>query len=108
MAPRCSATPPSMATSSLSVEVWHCRASLYCLLHLLLASPTTLRFGTVDLVCFSPEFKFVGHALKPVVYERESDALVKLLPSLEMPSDHLPVVVDLSLPPLTASTMQQL
>ena len=60
--------------------------------------------GVVDHIYYSapkeveePHFEFVRHVFEPLTYE-SGKALFTPLPSLEMPSDHAPVVVDLKLP----------
>ena len=50
-----------------------------------------------DHIFYSPQFTFVRHAWGPLVFNSPHDALNELLPDLGIPSDHVPVVVDLEL-----------
>ena len=52
----------------------------------------------IDHVYYSQPFKFVRHALPPLRYESKESARTQLLPSLAVPSDHAPVIVDFELP----------
>lgn len=54
-------------------------------------------FGVVDHIYFSGGMEFKAHIASPLEYEN-SEAMRHLLPSLEMPSDHVPVIVDFILP----------
>lgn len=56
-------------------------------------------YGLVDHIFFGPDFTLKQHAWEPLVHESVEKAHEQLLPSLAIPSDHLPVVVDLLLPP---------
>jgi len=51
----------------------------------------------IDHIFFNPRaFELQGHVFRPVHFASPSDALPHMLPTLAMPSDHLPVVVDLT------------
>eukprot|EP00965_Chrysotila_dentata_P077494 2558194-Pleurochrysis_carterae.AAC.3 len=54
-------------------------------------------FGVIDHVFFWPPFSSATHAIDPIRFPTLADARRYLLPSLAMPSDHMPVLVDLSL-----------
>ena len=51
--------------------------------------------GVIDHVFFSRHFLGSRHAWLPLTYATPADARRDLLPSLSIPSDHAPVVVDL-------------
>ncbi|KAL1503443.1 hypothetical protein AB1Y20_011931 [Prymnesium parvum] len=53
--------------------------------------------GVVDHIYYSGGMEFMQHVAAPLEFER-SEAKRHLLPSLEMPSDHVPVIVDFNLP----------
>ncbi|KAL1503429.1 hypothetical protein AB1Y20_011917 [Prymnesium parvum] len=53
--------------------------------------------GVIDHIYYSGGMEFEAHVASPLEYER-SEATRHLLPSLEMPSDHVPVIVDFNLP----------
>ena len=52
-----------------------------------------------DYIYFSPHFAFQKHAVAPAMFPSRTTALEHLLPSLSVPSDHMPVACDFSLPP---------
>mmetsp|Transcript_21968 Transcript_21968/g.52695 ORF Transcript_21968/g.52695 Transcript_21968/m.52695 type:complete len:597 (-) Transcript_21968:861-2651(-) len=56
-------------------------------------------FGVVDHIYYSASggMEFEAHVAPPLEYE-SSEAMRHLLPSLDMPSDHVPVIVDFNLP----------
>lgn len=58
-------------------------------------------YGLVDHIFFGPDFTLKQHAWEPLVHGSVEKAHEQLLPSLEIPSDHLPVIVDVLLPPRT-------
>lgn len=51
----------------------------------------------IDHVFFTEGFEMQKHALNPLLYDSDTEACSHLLPSLAIPSDHAPVVVDFSL-----------
>ena len=51
----------------------------------------------VDHIFFSRSIKMNQHAWGPVTYSSPQQALSHLVPSLEMPSDHLPLVAEVVL-----------
>ena len=51
-----------------------------------------------DYIYFSPHLSMLRHAIPPATYSSEADALRELLPSLSVPSDHMPVACDFDLP----------
>ena len=55
-------------------------------------------YGLIDHIFFSAPFSMVRHACPPLVYASQAVARKHLLPSLGVPSDHVPVIVDLELP----------
>mmetsp|Transcript_92329 Transcript_92329/g.275435 ORF Transcript_92329/g.275435 Transcript_92329/m.275435 type:complete len:479 (+) Transcript_92329:2-1438(+) len=52
----------------------------------------------IDHIFLSSALSLTQHALAPLSYPSMAEAQGKLLPSVGMPSDHAPVIVDLSLP----------
>mmetsp|Transcript_6969 Transcript_6969/g.12318 ORF Transcript_6969/g.12318 Transcript_6969/m.12318 type:complete len:453 (+) Transcript_6969:1-1359(+) len=48
----------------------------------------------IDHIFFSSEFSMIEHAFPPLCYESVDDAAADLLPTLAIPSDHSPVIVD--------------
>lgn len=58
-------------------------------------------YGLIDHIFFTPSaFKSKGHILQPNRFASSTTALEDVLPSLSNPSDHYPVVVDLSWRPV--------
>ena len=55
-----------------------------------------------DHIYHSRTVLFIRHAWEPHTYATDAEGLADLQPSLAVPSDHMPVIVDLSLPLLSA------
>ena len=55
-------------------------------------------YALIDHIYFSRHFAFIRHACSPLAYSSRKEARMHLIPSLDMPSDHAPVIVDLTLP----------
>jgi len=55
-------------------------------------------YGVVDHIFFSPTLTMERHAWGPLTYASPDAALKHLLPTLEVPSDHAPVVADILMP----------
>uniref|UniRef100_A0A7S0QW63 Nocturnin n=1 Tax=Pyramimonas obovata TaxID=1411642 RepID=A0A7S0QW63_9CHLO len=53
--------------------------------------------GAIDNIVFSKHLAVAQFAWKPLTYATEEEALEDLLPSLNVPSDHMPVIVDFKL-----------
>ena len=51
-------------------------------------------YHTIDHVFYNDGERAVSLARPPTAYDRHEDALNSLIPSLAMPSDHYPVIVD--------------
>jgi len=51
-------------------------------------------YELIDHVYYSSQLHLHGHALQPVCYENMDLARTDLIPSVQNPSDHLPVLVD--------------
>jgi len=54
-------------------------------------------YGAVDDIFIGPGVSLRQHAWGPLTYESQEEARTHLLPSLDIPSDHSPVLVDLHL-----------
>ena len=54
-------------------------------------------YGLIDHIFFGG-LELVGHRRPPTVFKSTVEARAQFLPSVATPSDHFPVVVDLSLP----------
>lgn len=55
-------------------------------------------FQVIDHVFFSSALSLVRHVMPPLAYASAEDAQGRLLPSISIPSDHAPVIVDMDLP----------
>eukprot|EP00959_Pyramimonas_sp_CCMP1952_P150054 3139869-Pyramimonas_sp.AAC.1 len=53
--------------------------------------------GAIDNIVFSKHLSLAQFAWEPLKYKTHEEALEDLLPSLNVPSDHMPVIVDFEL-----------